>query len=284
MQTARALPTRLIQTEHGTIEVIDLTPEIAQNLLDNPHPNQRVLRERQVAIIAEALESKTYRFIGDSIKLDQLGRLVDGQHRCHAVVRTAIAIPNTILVRLADDDVYRYIDTGSMPRSLGDILRADGMVVPKSVCGAIMLENCGFDVYTLKAISKVEHATIITSCPVLDDVITLYKLSRRLRVTAGPLAGAVAALKKNRPEAMKFFAAAFQNEHVIDGIPQPAARLLANWLAFHRDDPGRAGRSGADAQFEGAYKTVRAWNAWRLGERLAKLQSPKSGGMPEVEE
>jgi len=173
--------------------------------------------------------------------------------------------------------------TGSVPRTTGDILRADGYVVPKSVCGAILLEACGFDRWAPKGLSKVEYVAIVTTCPVLDDAIALHRLGRGLRVTAGPLAGAIAALKKNRPQAILFFSAAFANDYVIEGVPEPAARLLANWLAFRRDQTTRGDR-GWDTQVEGACKTVRAWNAWRRGERMERLMMPKSGEVPEADE
>jgi len=279
---ARALPSRIIQTEHGTIELLDLTPAVAEQLLANPHPRQRLVREAHVTAIAHAIETGAFRFLGDSIKLDSLGQLVDGQHRLHAVVRTGKTIKDALLVRLADEDVFRYIDTGSLPRTTSDILRSDGYVVPKSVCGAILLEKLGFDRWAPKGVSKVEYVAIVTECPVLDDIIALYRLGRGLRVTAGPLAGAIAALKKNRPQAIKFFSAVFANDYVIDGVPEPMARLLAHWLAFHRDDVTRGDRH--DTQIEGACKTVRAWNAWRGGERLARLSLPKSGEVPEAYE
>ncbi len=74
--------------------------------------------------LAAAITRGEWQLNGDAIRVSVSGRLLDGQHRCAAVVQSGQSIP-AILVTGLSDDVFATIDRG-VGRSTGDVLSIRG--------------------------------------------------------------------------------------------------------------------------------------------------------------
>ena len=101
-------------------EIITLTPERASNLLDRNERNRRV-SVAHVKELARQMKAGLWREDGAAIRMDREGRLIDGQHRCYAVVESGVSLENVIFVSDLDPAVMATIDTGKK-RSSADVL------------------------------------------------------------------------------------------------------------------------------------------------------------------
>jgi hypothetical protein len=104
-------------------EIISLTPDLALQLL-KINTSNRPLKARSVSVLAKAIKRGEWSFNGDAIRVSRSGRLLDGQHRCQAVVEAGIAVM-TLLVTGLEDDVFSTIDRG-FGRTTGDIMSIKG--------------------------------------------------------------------------------------------------------------------------------------------------------------
>lgn len=117
----------LIESRKMATVAIELTPEIAQYLLGRNHSN-RPLNRLTVEQYVRDMKKGDFVLTGDSIKVSSSGKLIDGQHRCTAVVESKSKFP-TILVCGLEEDVFDKIDTGRT-RVASDVLHIKGFDNP----------------------------------------------------------------------------------------------------------------------------------------------------------
>lgn len=120
--------------ENITSRVEILTPKRAQELLDTMGPN-RNLKLQHVRNLCDAIIAGEWALNGESIKIGRSGRMIDGQHRCTAVVETGISI-RTLVTYGVPDQTFPSID-GGRPRTNGDVLSVDKMSQPSLVAAAL---------------------------------------------------------------------------------------------------------------------------------------------------
>jgi hypothetical protein len=119
------------------IEEVTMDRALATKLLEGNTGN-RALVQRRVAAMAADMANGRWLGDGSPYRVTRAGRLIDGQHRCAAVVRADVAIP-AVLVTVDDDAVQLVLDTGK-PRSLADQLMIQGytnQVVTAAVVGLL---------------------------------------------------------------------------------------------------------------------------------------------------
>jgi len=115
-----------------------ITPDIASTLLESMAGN-RPVAQRRVERMAADIKAGKWAENGESIIIDDDGRLLDGQHRCWAVVEASKAI-RTVVVRGVHPAMFVSIDQGRY-RTDADILSiADGSTkTPKLLAAALRL-------------------------------------------------------------------------------------------------------------------------------------------------
>jgi len=271
-----------IITPGGHVERLDeLTPEFAAELLAQLHPNQRRLREWHVAILATAMEEGRWRWTADPIKLDVQLRVVDGQHRLAAIVKSGVTLKDVLIAVVEDEHAIRSIDQG-LGRSLGDLLSTEGLPsVPRTISGAIIAEHFEWANWR-RRLDREQQLALIKSFEFMQECRSLRSSSPRgaYIFTVGPLSGAIRCMRANQSAAIEFFRAVFSMNPVIYGEPNDQARLLYTWLQIGPRD----GKPSTEPTIrEGAWKAVRAWNAWRKGERLTRLVYKKGSPIPVAE-
>jgi len=94
--------------EHAGIMIF--TPDYAQQLL-NYNTHNRPLSRTKVNEWAKQLKNGHWLYNGDTIRIDTKGRLLDGQHRLHACVKTGVPF-KAILATGINPDAFHTIDTG----------------------------------------------------------------------------------------------------------------------------------------------------------------------------
>lgn len=131
-------------TERIDASVEDVTPEAAERWLGKNERN-RNLRQRIVASYARDMEAGNWRLSGEAIKFAKGGRLIDGQHRLHAVIQSGSTV-KMLIVRGLQDNVQEVIDAGTA-RTAGDALRMRGEGLYSSLAAgarlALLFNNFG---------------------------------------------------------------------------------------------------------------------------------------------
>jgi hypothetical protein len=71
-------------------EIVFVTPELAAKWLDR-NPNNRRVSKSRVSFYASQMQSGSWKLTHQGIAFDELGNLVDGQHRLHAVIQSGVS-------------------------------------------------------------------------------------------------------------------------------------------------------------------------------------------------
>lgn len=108
------------------IEEIDVSPELASYWLTKEIGSNRNRRPLDVTKYARDMREGRWRFTGDPIKFDTEGRLIDGGHRCTAVVESGTTQRFAVIFDL-ESGAMDAIDTG-VRRTNADLLKINGLV------------------------------------------------------------------------------------------------------------------------------------------------------------
>ena len=124
------------ETHDMNVQQINLTPDHAQQLLDTMGANRRLSQPAVQRMAGDILEGR-WVDNGETIKLNHGGRLIDGQHRCAAVVKAGVSIP-IIMVKNLSDHAQDTVDIGR-PRSVGDMLTIQGHAYASQIAAVAKL-------------------------------------------------------------------------------------------------------------------------------------------------
>lgn len=257
--------------ETPTVEIVDVTPELAETWLSR-NTNNRNVRRAVVDAYARDIESGRWRLNGETIKFGPGGQLLDGQHRLSAIVQADAAVAMVVVRGLADD-VMPTVDTGAK-RSYADALKLSGedntSTLAAVVRRAVMWER-GMRTNT-GAIrpTALEMDDFLERHPEIRSSADLAsRLASRERLPASVIGLCHFLFSKIDPDAATTF---FMRVADGDGISatDPIA-VLRNRIIRLRVSGGRINET------EGLALTIRAWNAHRSGETRTKLQMPKGG-------
>jgi hypothetical protein len=263
-----------IVAEHGNVEMMDISPEFAGQLLVRRHKNQRPLKEHYVFELSQAMVEGRWRWTADVIRLDKDLRVIDGQHRLSAVVKSGITLKDALVATVETKDAILSIDQ-NRPRNLNDLRATRGQrQLSRLVTGAIIAESC--DWYGWRGMPRELQIRTIDECKFTAALegLTTGSGNRRATLTVGALSGALRCMRSNVVEATKFFDAVFAMTPIIDGKEVQMVRVLYTFLAESKASTS----STAPRAIEHAHKSVTAYNHWKLGEVVTRLAW--KGAMP----
>lgn len=106
-------------------EIVKLTPQRAASYLEGNDKNRPSSQRHMKNLSAEMRLGKWNGLNGETIKISKSGKLVDGQHRCLAVVDSGVTV-DALVVMGVDDNVFCTIDEG-VKRTGGHILAIKGV-------------------------------------------------------------------------------------------------------------------------------------------------------------
>lgn len=137
------------------VQLETVTPERAKHLLTEANFGNRNLRPHTVSRYTAAIRAGEWRTTPETLSMSPEGRLLNGQHRLHAVVQSGT--PCTFLfVYGVDEDVYEVLDRGA-GRSVADALRADKKLVEAgSLLARLHNEGPALDSDIRRATQKLE--------------------------------------------------------------------------------------------------------------------------------
>ena len=257
------------------VELITVTPDIAETYLANNGHN-RPLNRNRVASLSAAMQSGDWRLNGETIILSETGKLLDGQHRLKAVVHYGKPV-DLLVARGAPDDSFITIDTGKT-RSTGDILHMTGVndggisaAVAKMLWQMIRrqpLQTPAPPSYLIKVLERYPSTAKWIAASAGQKVNTVT--SRSSLVLACVYLEDIA----QKPSAAeRFFKAVTEGANLPEGDPVLALR---NRLITVRASGGRL-----DAAWSWPI-TAKALSYFESGQKVSKLRYVKASGPLEV--
>lgn len=111
-------------------EIRKVSPQIAEKMLTFNTSN-RSIKNKIVTEYAREMRRGEWKLTGESIKISKNNRLLDGQHRLLAIIKSGVTIELLIITDL-QDDIFNVLDTGTM-RTAGDVLSIDGFSRPANI-------------------------------------------------------------------------------------------------------------------------------------------------------
>lgn len=260
-----------------TARIITLTPAIASGLLDK-NPRNRTIGAKNYAIVLRAIQRGEWKLNGEAIMVARDGTLLDGQHRCLAVVESGIAI-ETFIVENLDAVVQDTMNTGKS-RSLGDILHIRGYV-NSTALASIVRRIYVYETHGLKASTAGSYPT--TNHEVLAFfernlwIEQIVPDSKRI-AAASKLPGSVVGLLTHVFQTIDRDDAAFFLQRLETGenlqLSSPIY-VLRRALTILSESKGAMNQSYLVAI------AVKAWNKYRDGEPIAMLKFLPGGANPE---
>lgn len=106
------------------IETIKVTPKLAAKWLESNMENNRHLRQSYVSQLAGDMKEGRWKETGEAIKFNPMKQLIDGQHRLSAIVMSGCTIELVVCWDVPSDAILA-IDTGRS-RSASDVLTIKG--------------------------------------------------------------------------------------------------------------------------------------------------------------
>lgn len=270
------------RTKTPTARLIDLTPALAESLLAK-NPRNRKFSGANYGTVKRAIERGEWLVNGEAIKVSENGYILDGQHRCRAVVETGITI-RTFIIEGLPDETQDTMDTGKS-RSLGDILAIHGEANATSLAAlvrkTIITERWGVKAAT--AGTGTGYPLTNRECLewlklngwVRDYVHPGRKIGRSTPIS-GTLAGVLMRLFDNLDtEDSNYFWARLE-----DGLEltedSPIYVLRRAFRIMNEDNKGERNQRYVAAI------TIKAWNAYRAGESIGLLKFRTGGAKPEA--
>jgi hypothetical protein len=263
-----------------SLEVID--KETAERYLGTNIAVNRRLRVRKLEALCRSMTHGDFRFTGDPIRFNSDRRLIDGQHRLHAIVETDTK-HTFIVVRGLSPEAMSVLDVGAA-RTLQDYLRIAEIEYAGQVGTAVNAATNMATAYAEDIDSIVpaqptfpEAARWLEENPGIVEWVKLLEPHRkhplrwRIGVSA-PLMYA-ASLRVDDETVRGFIDEVTDLDSRILAEPGSPAIALRRWLTRAAEDP----KGGTTGWLRQAAITIKAWNAWIAGDSVQAL-SWKRGG------
>jgi hypothetical protein len=263
----------LVGPEGTTIEVRQISPaEAAQMLAHND--NNRKESTRAILTYARNMKEGRWRFVGDSIRLDIHGNLLDGQQRLRAII-DAGQPTWCIVVSGLDPSTQAVMDSGRK-RTSTDQLRMHGYA-NHTLLGA-----------TIAILWRWDHGSLVGNnetpgtIDIVDYAATHPELAEPVRlagqwqkdtkpITASVLAAVYNRAKQVDPQAAAEFFARLVNGDSLDSS-HPILHLRKHMLRNRDTYDVRKYR-----REEWVYFLTSTWRLVRAGEKAQPIRLPEKG-------
>lgn len=252
--------------------VVELSPKLAEDFLARNGIN-RPLSRTMVNEYALAMTRGEWMLNGEAIIIGQDGRLLDGQHRLHAVIKAKKNVP-ILVVKGVVEESFKTLDTGRR-RTAGDVLSISGVKYANIVAsGAKTILRIQDGVKKDYKPSNSRILECLDKHPDLNHWAGLYGNSKVCRIVPSLVVGVLtlAGERHGRKTCQSFFDAV--NTGASLGTDDPAYQYRERFLTRQRG-----------AQFTVDYSlavSIKAINAHILGKRVGLLRWGSREEMPEL--
>jgi len=105
-------------------ELVTMTPDKAQALLDRNYADNRSIKPARVSAYLSDMEDGNWQLTHQCIAVNEKGELIDGQHRLTALIESGGSFPMYIAKYRDSTDKFKLFDIGAK-RSVTDVLGCD---------------------------------------------------------------------------------------------------------------------------------------------------------------
>jgi hypothetical protein len=250
--------------EKVTVERCTVTPEFAKSILEMNYENNRHIDPFRVLKYVDEMKKGMWEDNGETIKIDEKDRLIDGQHRLRAVVESGVPIAATLVWGLPTK-VFRTIDRGKS-RSISDCLKFEHEANVQCLAAVLSLLwrwlNRAGGVPTVRRVglTPVRAREILDRYPEIRESVQMAYQKRH--ALAGICTSSVAAFahhlfrKTDNARANQFIAhlvtgASLEEQHPLLVAREQMRRMKARQVSY------------ADYEYLGIL--ILAWNAFKRG-------------------
>lgn len=253
------------------VQLKTITPIDAERML-RLNTGNRPVNQSHVAMLAREMERGQWKVNGDTICLNG-SRLIDGQHRLLAVVKSGQEI-QTLVVEGVDSNVFDTKDVGRR-RSAADTLAVRGEKETKKLAAALVV----IDKYVTSRMTQCVRYTnteveeLLQKYPEVRESIGKTRETKKL-LPAAVLTGCHYLFsQKNKADADRFVHELISGQNLREGDPVYVLRerLVQNSLA-----KAKLGREYIMALM------IKAWNHRRDGNSIRHLRFRQEGDTPEA--
>jgi hypothetical protein len=164
---------------------VEVTPEIARQWLESTRIN-RPIQMPQVKAYARDMRAGKWRPVGDTIRFDRLGNLIDGQHRLTAIVDCGVTLPLLVVTGLEPED--QLVIDGGMKRRAGDQLTLMGQKHATRIAsvarGLFAIDSGRVYDSKLRVTNQEIFDTMLAYPGIIDAVHAVEGLHRQIGITA----------------------------------------------------------------------------------------------------
>jgi len=257
-------------------EILTITPEQAKRLLATNIDNNRAVSMKSVRFYSDMMKRGQWMTNnGESIKISNSGKLIDGQHRLYAVIHANIPISFYITYGV-DEKSFTTIDTG-YNRSTSNIFNIAGIKyysrISAIVSGYLMMRKMDNKYYrkaqlTPNYISKQDALNIYFENEKIFDEIQVIsnKYYLKLKILSASMVGSIMAyliIDVKHPKEVVF--SFFYQLYEFEPCKNNTIKILRNKLI----NDGLNGFK-MSPKFKSMLIT-KAWNAYVNGEKLRSL-------------
>jgi hypothetical protein len=115
-----------------------ITPSLAKLLLENNLHN-RPLKKSKVSDYANQMKLGLWKLSPEGITISKTGKVLNGQHRLHAVILANINVPFMVFTEV-EDELFKTFDTGSK-RNGADVFHIEGIKNASTLAAVIALHQ-----------------------------------------------------------------------------------------------------------------------------------------------
>lgn len=274
--------------ENIKYEIVSITPAMARGWLDKSNFNNRPLNQNRVSKIAHDIKNDKWIFDATPIRFNGGGNLLDGQHRLNAIIKANMPVKSLVFKGL-ESISQNTIDTGKS-RSVSDVLHFNGYINTTSLSAAARL-SIGHREFKgdMKAWDTSKEANTISQQDILGEVN-----KRAMLIKATQAVISLKYIKKmigaGAPIFCYFLFASNSSIHIADAFFQKLENgddlsanspilKLRNEIAL-RDTKGA--RRGQRQSIYNIAMFIKAWNAWRVDEKIDSVRWNPSEEYPKV--
>lgn len=253
-----------------------ITPETAKRMLAKNVKN-RGISERAVTKYANSMRRGEWVSNGESLKFDRDGKLLDGQHRLHAIINSKTSQRMMVITGLPPE-VFETIDTGKS-RNSGDVLSIYGYHQAHALSSVARKVYQFCDDHELvsrpRDYTNPQIVEFVLDNPEQEwrDAVSIYGRLKPLGHRSLGAAMFYLFARVDRVKATLFFDALITGTNLGDGDPVLALR---NKLFLDKAERSQKLSSQAVAA---AY--IRTWNAFSAGRKMHSVRC-KTSDFPRI--
>lgn len=178
-----------------TMKRMVVTPQIAAKWLSG-HENYRNLRPKYAKRLAADMLAGNFHEVGDPIRFDSSGALIDGQHRLSAIVESGVSMPMWICKGV---DNIEVVDCGTPRRAADSVRFATGIPHHKNAVAALrrlhsngLTDISGCDQPTNLALTNPQIVNYVSEHPEFERAVNDGQAASHKKILMG--SEAIAAL------------------------------------------------------------------------------------------